>query len=120
MIVMAFFMLGCSPSEQGDGSYSSDEIYEMASKSVVEITTKDEKNNVLSLGSGFVYAEDGVIVTNYHVIDGAVSAIVKIGTLEYPVNTVQAYDVEKDFYNRNKDFFKKVKTQKEVGETDEK
>lgn len=32
----------------------------------------------------------------------------------------QEYEVEKDFYNRNKDFFKKVKTQKKVGETDEK
>ena len=31
----------------------------------------------------------------------------------------QEYDVEKDFYNKNKDFFKKVKTRKEVGETDE-
>ncbi len=31
-----------------------------------------------SLGSGYVFSTDGVVVTNYHVIRGAASVVVKV------------------------------------------
>lgn len=46
-----------------------------ALKSVVEIETKDQEGQPLSQGSGFVVSNDGKIVTNYHVIQGAAFAV---------------------------------------------
>ena len=44
---------------------------------VVMIITLDSNNQPLSIGSGFYISTDGKIATNYHVIEGAASAIVK-------------------------------------------
>ena len=99
MIILVLFAIGCSSgcsSEDNNIEYSPAEIFEIASKSVVEITTKDIDNNYLSVGSGFVYREDGIILTNYHVIEGAASATIKLNALEYAVNSVCAYDINKD------------------------
>lgn len=77
-------------------SYSANEIYEMAKKSVGEITTFDKKGNALSLGTGFVFSTDGKIITNYHVIEDAYSAKIKIEGIEYSVQYVLAYEKELD------------------------
>lgn len=45
--------------------------------SVVLIATQDRHGQPLSLGSGFFVAE-GVVATNYHVIEGAISGTVKL------------------------------------------
>ena len=55
-------------------TYSSTEIYEMYLGSVGEIITYDKNGNEYALGSCFVYEEDGKLVTNYHVMEGAYSA----------------------------------------------
>ena len=47
-------------------------------KAVVLIVTYDESGNALKLGSGFFVKADGVFITNYHVIEGAYSAAVKL------------------------------------------
>src|SRR5947207_696529 len=52
-------------------------VYEHAVPSVVLITCADAAGN-LSLGSGVILRADGVIATNYHVIDGATEARVKL------------------------------------------
>lgn len=44
---------------------------------VVMIITFDPNNQPLTIGSGFYISQDGKIATNYHVIEGAASAIVK-------------------------------------------
>ena len=68
------------------------EVYELAKNSVGEILTYDSKGAEYALGSCFVYSEDGKIVTNYHVIDGAYSATVTLNEEEYEVKKVLAYD----------------------------
>ncbi len=45
------------------------------SKSVVMITTFDYTGNELATGSGFAVSDD-MVITNYHVIDGAYSAMI--------------------------------------------
>lgn len=53
---------------------SSQQIYELVEPSVVKVTVKVMRNYGLisyAQGSGFIYDANGVIVTNYHVIEGA-------------------------------------------------
>lgn len=46
--------------------------------SVVLIETFDAAHNSLALGSGFIVSTDGKILTNFHVIKGASSAVAKL------------------------------------------
>jgi S1-C subfamily serine protease len=66
-------------------------------KSVVTVVTYDATGRTLGLGSGFFVSTDGKVVTNYHVIDGAGSAIVKLadGGI-YVVEGIVGADKEKD------------------------
>jgi serine protease Do len=45
---------------------------------IVQIIAHDKQGKDRGTGSGFIVKSEGVIVTNYHVIDGAYSASVKI------------------------------------------
>ena len=49
---------------------------ERAANSVVKLTCFSDNGEAISTGSGFLAFEEGVIITNYHVIDGEVSFIV--------------------------------------------
>ncbi len=44
---------------------------------VVLITVFDKQSKPLALGSGFFVTSDGLLVTNYHVIEGASGVLVK-------------------------------------------
>ena len=55
---------------------------------VVMIISVDENYQPISIGSGFVIGKNGEIATNYHVIEGASSAIVKF------VNKEEKYTVD--------------------------
>ena len=59
------------------GRLEASTIFEKANPSVVLIHTVDSKNQAFS-GSGVVLRSDGVIATNFHVIEGAVSAQVRL------------------------------------------
>lgn len=70
-----------------DEEKTNNAIYEQASPSVVYVTNLSEQRNRFTLdlqqipqgtGSGFVWDEDGHIVTNYHVIAGADAARVTL------------------------------------------
>ena len=52
---------------------SPEQIYEKNKKAVVFIKTYDLLGKAIAQGSGFILAEDGVIATNYHVIEDAAS-----------------------------------------------
>jgi S1-C subfamily serine protease len=66
-------------------------------KSVVLISTFDDDGNSLKEGSGFIVSTDGRILTNYHVIAGAHSALVKLSDGSYfPVDGVVAFSETTD------------------------
>ena len=46
-----------------------------AAESVLMLTCYDKEGNAVSTGSGFLAFEDGIIITNYHVIEGITGAI---------------------------------------------
>lgn len=77
-------------------SYDANQVFEMSKASVGEILTYDKSGKALALGTGFVYAADGKIITNYHVIEGAYSATVNINGNSYTVQRVLAYDTAID------------------------
>ncbi|MCR5090520.1 MAG: trypsin-like peptidase domain-containing protein [Oscillospiraceae bacterium] len=57
---------------------SASEIYEKISPAVVEIQAHGQTDDDLMIGSGFFVDQQGTLVTNYHVIEGAVSADVTL------------------------------------------
>jgi serine protease Do len=56
---------------------------------------EDEGQRSDSGGSGFLVSSDGLVVTNYHVVDGASQLKVTVGDREYPA-TVKGKDPETD------------------------
>ena len=77
-------------------TYTATELYLHSVKYVGEIVTYDKSGSALSLGTGFLISSDGKFVTNYHVIEGAHSAILTIDDVAYDVTSVLAYDANVD------------------------
>ena len=76
--------------------YTATELYELYKNSVGEIITYDKSGSELALGTGFVYTDDGRIITNYHVIEYAYSAAITINGTRYQIQQVLAYDKDID------------------------
>lgn len=55
------------------------EIAARSSSAVVSIKTKDKDGKEMGMGSGFIISEDGLIVTNFHVMESAHQVEIKIG-----------------------------------------
>ena len=69
-----------------------------ASNSVIMLSCYDKNGNLYSTGSAFAAFEEGVFVTNYHVIEKEVYSIrasMESG-LEFRITSVVAYDKDKD------------------------
>ena len=66
---------------------TAEQIYAACSPSVFYIEIYDEYGWCIKTGSGFFLTEDGVAVTNYHVISGAASAVITVS------DTGESYDV---------------------------
>src|SRR5208283_1834954 len=83
-------------------SYSMDQqsvadIVKQSSDAVVLIVISNSAGQDTALGSGFIVSADGEIITNYHVIKDAHSAIVKLSNgAFFPVSGVLATDSDKD------------------------
>lgn len=72
--------------------YTASELNEMYLESVGDLVVYDRKGNAISLGSCFVYSEDGLLITNYHVIEDGYFAEVTIGNITHNIQQVVAYD----------------------------
>lgn len=73
------------------------EIYKQIVKSVVQLNIYDSEGTWTSLGSGFYIDEDGLILTNYHVISGAASIEANDSAGKtYPVTEIVGYDEDLD------------------------
>ena len=60
-------------------------------KSVVTIINYDVDGKISSIGSGFFISKSGILVTNFHVLDGAYNAEIRtLDGSQYPVATVLA------------------------------
>lgn len=69
------------------------EIVNDAEKATFTIYTYDEYGSPKGMGSGFFIDRNGTGVTNYHVLDGAIKAIIKTSEeKEYEINQVVASD----------------------------
>lgn len=67
-----------------------EEVYEKCGPSTVEVSASNEYGS--AIGSGF-FIEKGIIVTNFHVIEGYNKIVVKTyDSKEYEVNTIIGYD----------------------------
>ena len=77
--------------------FTSKEIFDLINPGTVEIKTYRMNDQYYSLGSGFFIDEDGLLLTNYHVIEESRSYKVTLsdGTV-YDVSEVVAYDIDKD------------------------
>jgi hypothetical protein len=79
------------------GQESVANVVKQSSDAVVLIVTSDSNGQETALGSGFLISADGEIVTNFHVIEGAQSAVVKLPTgAIFPVGGVLAHDPDRD------------------------
>lgn len=71
---------------------SASDIYSQALNYIGEIITYDRNGEAYKIGTGIVYSSDGEILTNYHVIDGALSAKITINSITYNIQSIVAYN----------------------------
>ena len=81
MLLFCVFLFGLQIAQ-------ANEIFPTVLDQVVMIISMDENYQPISIGSGFLIGKNGEIATNYHVIEGASSAIVKF------VNKEEKYTVD--------------------------
>ena len=89
--------------ETPEGLLTPQQVYAMNVKAVVAVSSQAIKTNIYgqvsktaSMGSGFIISADGLVVTNYHVIEGANQvSIITSDEEEYKV-TVLGYDKTND------------------------
>ena len=73
-----------------------EKIFRENSPAVVVVASIDKEGKPMSLGSGFIVREDGVIVTNYHVVNMASDIKIKIGYKVRDIEGLLHVDPEND------------------------
>ena len=56
---------------------STEDVFKAARSAIVEIVTQDRSGSPLLTGTGFFISNDGKLVTNRHVVEGAATIIAK-------------------------------------------
>jgi|GEM_PF-2713273 len=87
------------PTGSGDRAkeLSADALFKKASPAVVRVEVRDGELKPTAEGSGFFVSDDGLIVTNYHVIEGAYYASVRLDDESvFFVEGVAAVDTKAD------------------------
>ena len=96
-LALATATAGQTRTAPGDKQLTVSDLVGSTSGAVVQIVTSDSTGKELALGSGFLISPDGKIVTNYHVIKGAHSAVVKLADgAFFPVAGVWSADAALD------------------------
>jgi len=73
------------------------QIAQEATPSVVVVEKVNENGEKIGQGSGYVYSNDGTIITNYHVIRGAGTLNVRLHSgASYQVDSIVGYDITRD------------------------
>ena len=76
---------------------SAEDIYEKCASATFYLERYDSEGTLLGIGSGFFITSDGLALTNYHVIDGAASAIIVTDDGEiYDVEGICGYNTTTD------------------------
>lgn len=88
-------LIGLVPSALHGQKLSTAAIAARAAPATVTILTFDAKGDTTGLGSGFVVKPSGVIVTNWHVVQGAERAAVRLSTGEV-FDRVEALEGDED------------------------
>ena len=71
-------------------------VVEKSEQAIFTVYTFDEFGSPSGSGSGFFIESSGIGVTNYHVLDGSVKAIVKTQDDEYEIDSVLSSSQKKD------------------------
>lgn len=78
-------------------TFTSKEIFDLINPGTVEIKTYRLNGQYYGMGSGFFINEDGLLITNYHVIgNGREFKVLLSDGTEYTVSKVVSYDIDKD------------------------
>lgn len=80
---MAILVIGVVYWRIPEPTYATKELVKKFGPSIVMIQSYDSKGEELAFGSGIILSEDGLIVTNNHVVKDAVSGIVKVSSGAY-------------------------------------
>lgn len=83
-------------SEYVENGLSGEEIYDKVSPSVVSIISQNFTDGSEGTGSGIIMSEDGYIVTNYHVIEGANKLTIYLNDGQIYAAEVIGYDDQTD------------------------
>ena len=96
------------PKEKEESTESLPSIIKRIKPSVVIVFTYDNKGEFLQLGSGFFISQNGDIITNYHVLQGASSAEIKTSDGKtYPITYIVAEDEQSDIIRLSVDISSK-------------
>lgn len=91
IITIMLAMVSCANAQLDLG-----QAVEKAIPSVFLVKTYDSNGKTLNLGTGFFVEDTGELVTNWHVMKGASSAIVSQGEKTYRVLRILAIDANSD------------------------
>jgi hypothetical protein len=73
------------------------QVAEKATPSVVVVENINQNGEKAGQGSGYIYSDDGTIITNYHVIRGAGALNVRLHSgVSYRIDSIGAYDIAHD------------------------